>query len=143
MKRHQVIPAVHLFLIKDNQVLLLRRFQTGYEDGNYSVPAGHIDQGEQAIESVIREAKEEVDIDLIPDQLEFIHVMNRAKDGEERIDFFFVARDWTGKLKVAEPDKCDQIKWFKFNDLPDNVIDYIDFALEKFKNKEMYSYFGF
>ncbi len=38
-QRHPFVSAVHLFLERDGQVLLLRRFQTGYEDGNYSVVA--------------------------------------------------------------------------------------------------------
>ena len=41
--RFQMPVAVHLLLVKDNKVLLLRRFNTGYEYGNYSVVAGHVD----------------------------------------------------------------------------------------------------
>lgn len=41
MRKYFTMPvAVHLFLLRGNEILLLRRYNTGYEDGNYSVPAG-------------------------------------------------------------------------------------------------------
>jgi len=33
-ERFKLVSAVHIFLIRDGKVLLLRRFNTGYEDGN-------------------------------------------------------------------------------------------------------------
>jgi 8-oxo-dGTP diphosphatase len=79
--------AVHLFFFRDDRVLLLRRFNTGWEDGKYSVPAGHVDVGESVTEATIREAREEVGITLKPEDIEVIHVMHRKAE-EERIDFF-------------------------------------------------------
>lgn len=143
MPRHQVIPAVHLFLIRDNQVLLLRRFNTGYEDGNYSVPAGHIDSGEHAVQSMIREAKEEINLDLEESQLEMSHVMNRLNNGEERIDFFFVVNDWQGEPIINEQDKCDQLRWSPIDDLPKNTIPYIQLALENINTNKVYSHLGY
>ena len=60
MKKRYTMPvAVHLFLIKDGRILLLRRFNTGYEDGNFTVVAGHVDGNESYIDAMLREAKEE------------------------------------------------------------------------------------
>src|SRR4051812_27606999 len=60
----KMVVAVHLFLLRDDQVLLLRRQNTGYEDGNYSVIAGHVEGGEEIKAAMIREAREEAGITL-------------------------------------------------------------------------------
>ena len=58
-ERHKNIPACYLYLKKNNQILLLRRFNTGFEDGNYFFVSGHLDGGESFTDAMIREAKEE------------------------------------------------------------------------------------
>ena len=140
----QVIPAVHLFLIKDNQVLLLRRFKTGYEDGNYSVPAGHVEEGEGAIESMMRETREEIGLSIRKKDLVVSHVMHRQRldEGNERIDFFFTLKNWQGEPKICEVDKCDELKWFDMDNLPPNIIPYVKKALESVRNNQLYSEFG-
>ena len=65
MKRFQLVTAVHLLLIQDEKILLLRRYHTGYEDGNYSVVAGHIDGNESILKAMQREALEEAGILMI------------------------------------------------------------------------------
>ncbi|MFA5954282.1 MAG: NUDIX domain-containing protein [Patescibacteria group bacterium] len=141
-KEHfKLIPAVHLFLIKDGKILLLRRFNTGYEDGNYSVPAGHIDGEEKATSAMTREAKEEVGIDINEGQLRMAHVMHRKSD-EERIDFFFEATQWQGEPKNMETNKCDDLSWFSIDQLPSNIIPYVKAGIENYRNKLSFSEFG-
>lgn len=66
MERFKLPSAVHLFLICDSQVLLSRRFNTGYEDGKYSVVAGHLNGDEEIKAAMIREAREEVGVEISP-----------------------------------------------------------------------------
>ena len=132
-------------LIKDGKVLLLRRFNTGYEDGKYSMVAGHVDQGETFTQCIIREAEEEAGILLRPEDLEVIHVMYRnshSAENNERVDIFFSAQQWQGELQNKEPQKCDDLSWFELDHLPENVIPYIKQALESIKNKIYYSEHG-
>lgn len=117
--RFQMPVAVHLLLVKDNKVLLLRRFNTGYEDGNYSVVAGHVDSDEDLKTAMIREAKEEAGIEITPNNINFASVMHRKSD-DERIDFFFIADSWEGEITNMEPQKCDDLSWFDINNLPSN-----------------------
>src|SRR3989338_3182588 len=76
-ERFKLIPAVYLLAIQDEKVLLLRRFQTGYEDGNYSLVAGHLEGNETAHEAMIREAHEEAGISIVSDDLTHALTMHR------------------------------------------------------------------
>ncbi|MED1781217.1 NUDIX domain-containing protein [Brevibacillus fortis] len=133
--------AVHLFLVRGTQVLLLRRYNTGYEDGNYSVPAGHLDGNEEVKTAAIREAKEECGIEIDPANLEIVGVMHR-RSNDERIDFFVAAIEWRGEIINAEPNKCDELVWVDMDKLPPNVIPYVRQALSNFRRKQWFDSFG-
>lgn len=133
--------AIHLLFLIDNQVLLLRRFNTGYEDGNYSVVAGHVDLGETVTQAAIREASEEVGVILQPQDIQVVHTMNRRSD-DERIDFFAVVKSWKGEITNNEPEKCDELSWFSTDSLPSNIISYVKYAIENYQNELYYSEFG-
>ncbi len=144
-KEHQNIPASYLTLFKDNKILLLRRFNTGYEDGNYSMVAGRVDPNETFTQCVIREAEEEAGILLKPEDIEVAHVMHRNSgsiENNERVDVFFIAEKWDGKIINKEPHKCNDLSWFDLNDIPENTIPYIKQAINKIKNKIHYSEHG-
>ena len=139
---HKRFPvAVHLFLLRDNQVLLLRRANTGYEDGNYSVVAGHLDGGESVTQAAIREAHEEVGVVLRPTDLRVVGVMHRWSN-EERIDFFLLATAWGGTPANQEPDKCSELRWCALDALPANTIPYVRAALENFRQGVWFAEFG-
>ncbi|MDH4330921.1 MAG: NUDIX domain-containing protein [Candidatus Moranbacteria bacterium] len=144
-ERHKIVPASYLVLMKDDKIMLLRRFNTGYEDGNYSMIAGHVDSGENFTQCIIREAKEEADVDLNPCDLKVACVMNRnshTKDDNERVDLFFVAKKWKGEVKNMECHKCDDLSWFDLNEIPENTIPYIKRVIENIKNGVFYDECG-
>ena len=135
--------AVHVVFVSDGEVLLLRRMNTGYEDGRWSVPAGHLDGGETVRAAALREAREEVDVGLALDDLTFGHVMHRRKaDDEERIDFFVRAHRWEGDIRNAEPEKCEALAWVDPNRLPPDVIPYVSAGIAHVLEGTTYSEFG-
>lgn len=138
--RFKLILSVYVFLVKDGKILLLRRANTGYEDGNYGLPAGHADGNETGRAATAREALEEVGVKIELDDLEFAHTMHRLQN-DERVDYFFAAKNWQGKPKNMEPEKCDDVSWFPLNDLPPNTIPYIKQAIESWQNGVYYSEF--
>jgi len=141
MQRFTMIATGYVFFIKDKKILLSRRFNTGYEDGKYSVPAGHIEENESLTVGTYREIKEEVGVTLLPEDIRLVHIMHRKED-DIRMDFFFTVDTWSTEPKNMEPDKCDDLAWFPLDQLPQNTIPYIRSAIEHFRNNELYSEFG-
>lgn len=142
-ERFKMIPAVYLILMRDKKILLLRRKNTGFEDGNYSLIAGHVDENEGPISALVREAQEEANIRVDRNNLRLAHVMYRKKPEEERIDFFFVAETWEGEPQNMELEKCDDLSWFSLDHIPQNTIPYIRDAIEKhIAHKTIYSESG-
>ena len=133
--------TVHLFFFRENQILLLRRFNTGYADGQYSVPAGHLDGGETVLAAAAREAQEEVGILLEADDIQYSSVMHR-RDGDERVDFFVNIIKWDGEPVNAEPEKCDELCWADVNTLPHNTIPYVKQALQNHQTGIKFDEFG-
>ncbi len=133
--------TVHLFFFRGDEILLLRRFNTGYRDGEYSVPAGHLDGGETVMAAAAREAGEEVGVQIDLAELAFSSVMHR-NEGEERIDFFVHVRAWEGELFNAETDKCDELRWTCVDALPPNIIPYVQRAIENHQGGVRFDEFG-
>ncbi len=138
---YTVVISSYVIFRKGDEVLLSRRFNTGYQDGNYNLPAGHIEAREFARAAAVREAFEEVGVKVDEDNLKTAHIMHRRCAEHDRIDFFFTADKWEGELVNAEPNKCDQIAWFSLWQLPENTCPYIKSALEHFRDGKVYSEF--
>lgn len=127
--RYKVTGDVHLILAgSDGQVLLGRRVNTGFADGSYHLPAGHLEAGESVIEALIREAREEIGVIISPDAIEFVHVMHNSSGGG-RVAFFFRIRQWDGVPANREPQKCSELRWASVGALPDNLVGYCRAAL--------------
>ncbi len=140
-ERYKFISAVYLLLMKENQILLLKRYNTGYEDGKYSLVAGHIDGNETIKQAMIREAKEEAGIIICEEDVKIATFLHR-KTEPERFDFFLECKSWNGEIENKEPDKCSELSWYDINNLPSNIIPCVKKAIENYKNNIMFDNFG-
>ena len=129
--RFQVVPAAYVFLRRTEdgveQLLLQLREGTGYMDGHWAAAAaGHVEAGESVLDAAVREATEELGISIDPSDLVPLCAMHRtvAPHGpiDERVDFFFECRRWTGEAHTVEPDKSADLRWFGLHDLPEPVV---------------------
>lgn len=142
MERFKLATAAHLILIENGKILLQRRYNTGYEDGNYSVVAGHIDGNESIIKAMQREALEEAGIKIKEEDLEIVHVMHRKAPDRESIDYFLSCKKYDGSITIMEKDKCDELEFYDLDNLPNNVIPYVRKGIENYLNNIPFSIYG-
>lgn len=144
-ERNKAVPAVYLILERDDGcILLMRRCNTGYQDGNYNLPSGHVEDGELPVEAMIREAKEEIGIDLMREDLHFMHISYRPKHDEtgNRVDIFFHAMQWSGEVRNVELHKCNDLKWTHSNALPVNMTPHVRQIIGYVRQGIVYSELG-
>ena len=146
-KRFKCKVGVFALVIEDGKILLLRRFQTGTEDGMYVLPMGGHDGKTPLTQSVIREAKEEVNIDIKEENLTMCHVMHRMHHmpnnlSFEQIDVMFQVNAYEGIVQNNEPENCDDVAFFPLHNLPKNTSPCIKKALNCICNGQFYSEFG-
>lgn len=134
--RHAEIVGVHLLLERDGEVLLARRSGTGYADGLLHAPSGHLEDGEDVRSALLRETREEIGLDLAPEDVEAVLVMqHRAPGGRARIGWFFrahLAADGPQPVN-REPHKCSELGWYPLDALPDDLVAYCRAGLDAYR----------
>ena len=131
----RVVPAAYVLLLRApaggrtgaDEVLLQLRRGTGWRDGYWAAgAAGHVEEGESVFAAACREAAEELGVTVAPDALTPVTVMHRTQSNrspiDERVDFFFTARTWSGQAAGRESTKIADLGWFPLDDLPEPVV---------------------
>jgi ADP-ribose pyrophosphatase YjhB (NUDIX family) len=134
--------AVHLFLLRPSEILMLRRQNTGFEDGNYSVVGGHLDGGETIVKASIREGREEAGIVIAAADVRVTGVMHRRAPDQERIDFFVTIERWQGEVANCEPHKCSELSWFPLDALPPSTIPHVWQAIANVRAGQWFDSWG-
>jgi len=127
-----VAVAVYGLLRRGEDVLLLRRSGSGFHDGERSLPAGHVDDGEDALTALVREIGEEllVTVDRADCRLALTgHSAPETPGDDAYVDLFFTVDRWSGEPMIGEPDKAAELVWASADDLPADVIPYVAEAI--------------
>ncbi len=123
----EIFMSVMLFFKKDDTVLLFQRNKKGcIGDGFYGLPGGGIERDETVLEAACREGKEELNIDIYPQDLIVRHVLHLKNPESERVPvlvvFFVQVFRWDGEPKNCEEHNHSKLGWFKLDNLPDNTM---------------------
>lgn len=138
-------PYLASFVILENEdgkIAFVLRSNTDWMNGHYGLPSGKVEIGESFSMAAIREAKEEVGAIVDPKELRQVHLLHRHELDEGQndwIDVFFQVTNWKGELFNAEPEKHGELQWFALDELPENIVPPVRFALEHIEDGKSYS----
>ena len=95
---------------KHGNVISLRR-KNAHGNGTWALPGGHVEAGEDPIDTCKREVLEEVGVQIenvCP--LTFANVIFEEED-LHYVTLYYVADRKQGEPRILEPDKCDEVRW--------------------------------
>lgn len=123
-EREKFLSSIYIIIKNENgEILLQRRQGTKLWPGFLALPAGHIDEGENAYEALIREAKEELNIKIDTNNIVDTFAVNRKnKSLPPYYDVYFEISNYYGKITINEPEKCSELIWADINNLPTDMI---------------------
>lgn len=131
--------GVGVMLLNDNKILLGHRvpkqIDTGgiYEPDSWTCPGGKQEYEETVLETAIRETKEETNL-LLKD-VQVFTATDEFQSDRHFVTIGVISSSYEGKLKIMEPNKIDEWKWFDINDLPNNLYTPSKNMIEEYKKR--------
>lgn len=119
MERARFPVVVHVLFVRPatdgRELCLLRRANTGFMDGWFTLPGGHQEQGETLVEAAIRECREEIGV--VPHHLEPLAALAYHSAGHQGLNFVFRCDSWQGEIQLVEP-VFDDMRWVRSELMP-------------------------
>jgi 8-oxo-dGTP diphosphatase len=127
--------GVGAFILNDKNELLmvLRAKDSGIEPGTWMIPGGKVDFNEKMEDTVKREIKEEIGVDL--DVVEAIKTNDHILPDQHWVTTTFLCRIKSGEPKLMELHKHDDLKWFPLDKMPENLSIATTNSLKSYKEK--------
>jgi 8-oxo-dGTP diphosphatase len=113
---------------EQGEILFSQRKNTGFMDGRYHLPAGHMDGNETMVAAMIRELKEELDIDVLENDIRVVHISHRESINREYFDAYLEVSRFTGIPKINEPEKCSTLNYFNITAI--NMADFVMYDID-------------
>ncbi|MCX6764545.1 MAG: NUDIX hydrolase [Candidatus Nealsonbacteria bacterium] len=113
---------VNAIILKDNKLLTIKRKIDPWP-GMYGLPGGHIEEEENRIESLKRELKEEIGLEIKVNGSDFLGIETLRHESREFKIFFYKAEIVGGEEK-SQKEEVEEIKWFGFDDFVQNLKEF-------------------
>jgi len=114
--------AAYGLFVRENEILLGKRQNTGRWDGYFSPPCGGIKPNESILDGLIREVREEMGVTIGPEDANLAHVRHRRGEGFEAVQYYFRVTAWDGEITNAEPELCEGWEWHPIDWLPQPFV---------------------
>jgi ADP-ribose pyrophosphatase YjhB (NUDIX family) len=136
-----LIFAVRLILEDRGNMLFLE--QTKKQGGRYTLIGGNVEEEEFAREALAREVVEEAGIQVLPENMQLVHVLHRhkLKKGETSLVLYFKANKFKGQPESMEPKKFKHAIWLPLSHLPNNISGSTRHVLDCIQQNMIYSEF--
>ncbi len=109
-----------IVLNQNNQILIIQRAKGGRHENMWEFPGGLVEFGELPEESLAREIKEEINLDI--DILRFIYSWKWIENNEQVVGMSFLCRcKDDSKLKLSF--EHSNYKWINISEILDSELD--------------------
>lgn len=134
MEKNIRVGAIALLKNENNEILMMLRNKKPAKD-KWAIPGGKVEMFETLEETLKREMKEELGIEIeVTKFLCNVQDINKEK-GEHWIMPVYEAKIVNGKVKNMEPEKHKELKWFHIEDVPENISYMTQMVIDEIKNK--------
>ncbi|WP_172380288.1 NUDIX hydrolase [Vibrio sp. Vb339] len=105
--------CVSFILLNESQVLLEKRCESKETDpGLITIPGGHIEHGENQVQTLFREIDEELNV--VPIDYQYLCSLYHPTKELQLIHYFIVS-EWKGDITAQE---ADDVKWYSLGSAP-------------------------
>lgn len=127
-------------IIQNSKKEILIGKRKGTHSPYFSIPGGHLENGETFEEAAKKEIFEETGLRIHNPRV--ICVTNNMKtfknEGKHYISVNLYTNEFEGKLEVKEKDKCESWEWYSPTEIPRPHFDASEFAIECFLQDKFY-----
>ncbi|MCB9807205.1 NUDIX domain-containing protein [Candidatus Peribacteria bacterium] len=121
-------------------MLFQKRCNTGFRDGLYQLPSGHMEGRETMKEAMIRELTEELSIHVTENDLTIVHISHTIAGDRVYFNIYMEVSHYTGELTNCETEKCSEISFHNIEEIAGKAEFQYEFeTLEKIFQDEKFS----